>query len=309
MVPQWGLISETERQMHRTDTIRPRQLHQAPANPRGAYLAALSMGALGVVYGDIGTSPLYAIRDAFLQEHGVRPTAGNVLGVLSLIFWALILIISVKYLVFILRADNRGEGGILALTSLVTPVGAARTGGRRRILLPLGLFGTALLYGDGMLTPAVSVLSAVEGLEVTTPRLEPYIVPITVAILVATFAVQSRGTGTVGKVFGPVTMVWFATIAALGVRWIAREPGVLWAVNPFHGVRFFAANGWNGVLVLGAVFLVVTGGEALYADMGHFGKKPIRLAWFSVVLPALLLNYFGQGALLIHDPEAVVNPF
>ncbi|HEX8210301.1 MAG TPA: potassium transporter Kup [Longimicrobium sp.] len=278
-------------------------MNRTNANPRGAYLAALSLGALGVVYGDIGTSPLYAMRDAFLEEHGVQPTPGNVLGVLSLIFWALILIISIKYLVFILRADNRGEGGILALTTL-----AARGGGGRAILL-LGLFGTALLYGDGMLTPAVSVLSAVEGLEVTTPFFKPWIVPITIAILVATFSIQSHGTARVGKVFGPVTMVWFATIAALGVRWIAREPGVLWAVNPLHGVRFFVENGWNGFLVLGAVFLVVTGGEALYADMGHFGKKPIRLAWFCVVLPALLLNYFGQGALLIHDPAAVVNPF
>ena len=281
-------------------------MNRTDNNPRGAYLAALSLGALGVVYGDIGTSPLYAMRDAFLEEHGVHATPGNVLGVLSLVFWALILIISVKYLVFILRADNRGEGGILALTSLVTPVG--RTG-ERRVLLLLGLFGTALLYGDGMLTPAVSVLSAVEGLKVTTPLFEPYIVPITVAILVATFAVQSHGTARVGKVFGPVTLLWFATIAALGARWIAREPGVLWAVNPYHGVRFFAENGWNGFMVLGAVFLVVTGGEALYADMGHFGKKPIRLAWFCVVLPALLLNYFGQGALLIRHPEAVANPF
>ncbi|HEY0151569.1 MAG TPA: potassium transporter Kup [Longimicrobium sp.] len=280
-------------------------MNRTESDPRGRYLAALSLGALGVVYGDIGTSPLYAMRDAFLKEHGVQPTPGNVLGVLSLIFWALILIISIKYLVFILRADNGGEGGILALTSLVTP---ARGGGGRAILL-LGLFGTALLYGDGMLTPAVSVLSAVEGLEVTTPFFKPWIVPITIAILVGTFSIQSHGTARVGKVFGPVTMVWFATIAALGVRWIAREPAVLWAVNPLHGVRFFVENGWNGFLVLGAVFLVVTGGEALYADMGHFGRKPIRLAWFCVVLPALLLNYFGQGALLIHDPSAVVNPF
>jgi KUP system potassium uptake protein len=281
-------------------------MHRTDSDPRSSYLVALSLGALGVVYGDIGTSPLYALRDAFLKEHGVLPTPSNVLGVLSLIFWALILIISVKYLVFILRADNGGEGGILALTSLVTPV---REGGGGRVILLLGLFGTALLYGDGMLTPAVSVLSAVEGLEVTTPMFEPWTVPITIAILVATFSIQSHGTAGVGKVFGPVTMVWFATIGALGLRWIAREPGVLGAVNPLHGVRFFVENGWNGFLVLGAVFLVVTGGEALYADMGHFGRKPIRLAWFCVVLPALLLNYFGQGALLMHDPAAVVNPF
>jgi KUP system potassium uptake protein len=281
---------------------------RTPGHHGPRYVAALSLAALGVVYGDIGTSPLYAIRDAFLEEHGVHPTPGNVLGVLSLIFWALILIISIKYLVFILRADNRGEGGILALTSLVTPVGATRKGGRR-ILVLLGLFGTALLYGDGMLTPAVTVLSAVEGLDVATPLFRPYIVPITVVILIATFAVQSRGTAVVGRVFGPVTLVWFTTIAALGIPWIVEEPGVLRAISPTYGVRFFLDNGWNGFLALGAVFLVVTGGEALYADMGHFGKKPIRLAWFTVVLPALLINYFGQGALLIRRPDAVRNPF
>jgi KUP system potassium uptake protein len=281
---------------------------RTPGHHGPRYVAALSLAALGVVYGDIGTSPLYAIRDAFLEEHGVHPTPGNVLGVLSLIFWALILIISIKYLVFILRADNRGEGGILALTSLVTPVGATRKGGRR-VLVLLGLFGTALLYGDGMLTPAVTVLSAVEGLDVATPLFRPYIVPITVVILIATFAVQSRGTAVVGRVFGPVTLVWFTTIAALGTPWIIQEPGVLRAISPTYGVRFFLDNGWNGFLALGAVFLVVTGGEALYADMGHFGKKPIRLAWFTVVLPALLINYFGQGALLIRRPDAVRNPF
>ncbi|MHB1222991.1 MAG: potassium transporter Kup [Gemmatimonadaceae bacterium] len=276
-------------------------------DPRGRYLAFLSLTALGVVYGDIGTSPLYAMRESFLPEHGVPPTAANVLGILSLIVWSLLLVISVKYLVIVLRADNRGEGGILALTSLVTPVSALRRG--RWALITMGLFGTALLYGDGMITPAISVLSAVEGLEVVTPRLEPYVVPITIVILAAIFLIQRHGTAGVGRIFGPVTLLWFATIAALGVSQIVREPHVFAAVNPLHGLLFFVHNGWHGFLVLGSVFLVVTGGEALYADMGHFGRRPIRLAWFVVALPALLLNYFGQGALILRVPAAVVSPF
>jgi len=276
--------------------------------PRGRYLALLSLTALGVVYGDIGTSPLYAVRESFHHAHGIEPTPRNVLGVLSLIVWALLLVISVKYAVFVLRADNRGEGGILALTSLVTPVGAARKGGRRALII-LGLFGTALLYGDGMITPVISVLSAVEGLEVATPFFKPYIVPITIGILIALFLIQRHGTERVGKLFGPVTLLWFMVIAALGVMHIVQAPEVFAAVNPLYGARFFAENGWNGFLVLGSVFLVVTGGEALYADMGHFGRKPIRAAWYFVALPALLLNYFGQGALLIRDPSAVENPF
>ncbi|HEX8362314.1 MAG TPA: potassium transporter Kup [Longimicrobium sp.] len=285
----------------------PEHIH-TESEPRGGYLALLSLTALGVVYGDIGTSPLYAVRESFHHAHGIQPTPGNVLGVLSLIIWALVLVISIKYAVFVLRADNRGEGGILALTSLVTPVGAARKS-PRRVLIALGLFGTALLYGDGMITPVISVLSAVEGLEVATPVFEPYVVPITIAILVAIFLIQRRGTERVGKLFGPVTLLWFVAIAALGVMHIVREPSVFGAVNPLHAARFFAANGYSGFLVLGSVFLVVTGGEALYADMGHFGRKPIRMAWYFVALPALLLNYFGQGALLIRDPAAVENPF
>ncbi|HEV3051399.1 MAG TPA: KUP/HAK/KT family potassium transporter, partial [Longimicrobium sp.] len=276
--------------------------------PRGRYLALLSLTALGVVYGDIGTSPLYAVRESFHHAHGIHPTPQNVLGVLSLIVWALVLVISVKYAVFVLRADNRGEGGILALTSLVTPVAAMRRS-PRWMLIMLGLFGTALLYGDGMITPVMSVLSAVEGLEVATPVLRPYIVPITVVILLAIFMIQRFGTERVGKLFGPVTLLWFVLISVLGVMHIVRAPQVFAAVNPLYGARFFAENGYSGFLVLGSVFLVVTGGEALYADMGHFGRKPIRYAWYFVVLPALLLNYFGQGALLIRDPAAVENPF
>jgi KUP system potassium uptake protein len=271
-------------------------------------LLPLSIAALGIVYGDIGTSPLYALRESFLEEHHVSAViAPNVFGVLSLIFWSLILVISVKYLAFILRADNRGEGGILALTALVTPVGAIRGG--RWGLIALGLFGTALLYGDGVITPAISVLSAVEGLGVFEPSLKPWVIPITVAILAALFLVQKRGTAGIGSMFGPITLVWFVALAVLGIGQIVREPAVLAAVSPHHAVSFFLRNQFNSVLVLGSVFLVVTGGEALYADMGHLGKRPIRLMWFSVVLPALVLNYFGQGALVLRDPDAIQNPF
>ena len=279
--------------------------HAAPSDWR--YLAGLSLGALGIVYGDIGTSPLYALRESFLAEHGVTASPANVLGVLSMIFWALVLVISIKYLVYIVRADNRGEGGILALTALITPTHALRRG--RWGLIVLGLFGTALLYGDGMLTPAVSVLSAVEGLSVITPAFDPYIVPITITILALLFLVQRRGTGSVGRVFGPLTLVWFALLGTLGVWQILQAPQVLAAVSPLHAISFFTQNGWNAFLVMGSVFLVVTGGEALYADMGHFGRRPIRLAWFAIVLPSLLLNYFGQGALVLRDPTAIANPF
>ncbi|HEU5261180.1 MAG TPA: potassium transporter Kup [Gemmatimonadales bacterium] len=268
----------------------------------------MSIAALGVVFGDIGTSPLYALREGFYGAHAVAPTPENVLGVLSLIFWALVLVISVKYLVFILRADNRGEGGILALMALLLPRRRA-TGPRLRAVVALGLFGAALLYGDGMITPAISVLSAIEGLKVATPLFEPYVIPITAAILVGLFAFQARGTAGVGAVFGPITLLWFVVIAILGITGLMRSPGVLAALDPLHAVDFFARNGWHGFLVLGAVVLVVTGGEALYADMGHFGRMPIRRTWFTVVLPALLLNYFGQGALVLSDPETAHNPF
>ena len=272
-----------------------------------SHLLGLSLGALGVVYGDIGTSPLYALRECFLGSHSVPPTRLNVLGVMSLIFWSLIIVISIKYLVFVMRADNRGEGGILALMALIrTGHGHSR---RRGLLIAMGLFGAALLYGDGMITPAISVLSAVEGLEVATTFFDPYVIPITIAILVILFVIQRRGTEGIGKLFGPVMMIWFATLALLGLRWIVREPSVLVAVNPWHAVQFFAHNRVQGFLVLGSVFLVVTGGEALYADMGHFGRRPIRIAWFTLVLPALMINYFGQGALLISKPNEVEHPF
>ena len=276
--------------------------------PRGRYLATLTVGALGIVYGDIGTSPLYALRECFHGTHGIAPTRDNVLGVLSLIFWSLTLIISIKYLVFVMRADNEGEGGILALMALVSKQADARRR-LRATMIALGLFGAALLYGDGMITPAVSVLSAVEGLNVTTHLFEPYVVPIAIVILLSLFVIQSRGTERIGFLFGPVMVVWFVTIALLGVRWISQDFHVLSAFNPMHAVQFFATNGFHGFVVLGSVFLVVTGGEALYADMGHFGRRPIRIAWFGLVLPALFLNYLGQGAMLINTPEAAVNPF
>ena len=274
------------------------------AKKRSRSLIFLCLAGLGIVYGDIGTSPLYAMRECFFGPHAVAPTHANVLGVLSLILWSLILIISVKYLILILRADNRGEGGILALATLVHDVLQ-----RGKLFFLLGLFGAALLYADGMITPAISVLSAVEGLHVATPLFDPYVLPIAVVILIALFLFQSRGTAGVGAVFGPITVLWFISISLLGARQIVRAPEVLAAINPIHGIEFFMVNGFRGFLVLGAVFLVVTGGEALYADIGHFGTAPIRLTWFAVVLPALTLNYFGQGALLLHQPESAVNPF
>ncbi|HET6343499.1 MAG TPA: KUP/HAK/KT family potassium transporter, partial [Myxococcota bacterium] len=266
------------------------------------------MAALGVVYGDIGTSPLYSLRECFHPDHGVAVSPANVLGVLSLIIWSLLLIISVKYLVFILRADNGGEGGILALMALVEQASTAGRRGKEGLIL-VGLFGAALLYGDGVLTPAVSVLSALEGLEVATPAFKPYVIPLALAVLVGLFAIQRRGTAHVGALFGPVTLFWFLCLAVLGVAQIVQSPQVLAALSPHHALLFFRTNGWQGFKVLGAVVLVVTGGEALYADMGHFGREPIRRAWFSLALPALMLNYLGQGALLLTEPEAHVNPF
>ena len=273
-------------------------------------LLALMVAAAGIVYGDIGTSPLYALRECFHGPHAVEPAAANVLGVLSLIFWSLVIVISIKYLALIMRADNEGEGGILALMARVCP--PEEESGKRRaraLLVLLGLFGAALFYGDGMITPAISVLSAVEGLEVARPGLKPFVIPLAVAILIGLFLIQKRGTQRIGFLFGPVTLVWFACLAVLGIGEIARSPVVLEAVNPIHGFRFFVENGWRGFLVLGSVFLVVTGGEAVYADMGHFGKRPIRWVWFGVALPALLLNYFGQGALLLSHPEWAASPF
>jgi len=279
------------------------------AAPRGGYLVTLALAALGVVYGDIGTSPLYALRESFYGTHGIAVTPGNVLGVLSLVFWALVIVVTIKYHIVIIRADNKGEGGVLALMALVNGSRVTRGLSPRRVMIVLGIFGSALLYADGGLTPAISVLSAVEGLEIATPAFASWVVPVTLVILIGLFLLQSRGTARIGAVFGPVMLVWFGTIGVLGLGEIFRQPGVLAALSPYHAARFFTEDVHRGFIVLGAVFLVVTGGEALYADLGHFGHRAIQIAWFAVALPCLLLNYFGQGALLLRDPSAAVNPF
>lgn len=268
-------------------------------------LAAVSLAALGIVYGDIGTSPLYALRECFSGHHAIQMTPESILGVLSTIFWVLIVTISVKYMIFVLRADNRGEGGILALLALIHPV----KGAQKSWLLPIGLFGASLLYGDGIVTPAISVMSAIEGLTLATPVFEKWVIPITLAILSGLFWFQRHGTARIGAVFGPVMLVWFSLLGLLGVYGISQNPEALKALNPWYVWDFFAHHGHEAFLVMGSVFLVCTGGEALYADMGHFGKKPMRLAWFSIVLPGLVLNYFGQGAILLSNPAAAENPF
>lgn len=269
---------------------------------------ALSIGALGVVFGDIGTSPLYALRESFLHNRFLELNAPNILGICSLIFWTLIFVINIKYMWFILRADNKGEGGILSLMALATSTG--REESKRRIfLLIVGLFGSALLYGDGIITPAISVLSAVEGIKIVTPVFDDYVIPITMILLTGLFLVQRVGTGKIGAVFGPIVFLWFISIGGFGFASILTNPEILKSLSPLYAIQFFLNNGWESTLVLGAVFLVVTGGESLYADMGHFGRRPIRLAWFTVALPALVLNYMGQGALLLSNPTAVENPF
>ena len=270
-------------------------------------LAALTLGAIGVVYGDIGTSVLYAVKEVFGSGH-VSLTTENIYGILSIFFWTLTVIVSVKYVALVLRADNNGEGGLVAMLALASQAvkGSPRL---RRVLLIIGIFGTCLFYGDGVITPAISVLSAVEGLEIVSPVFKTYVIPLTLVILFGLFAVQKRGTTGIGKFFGPITVVWFVVIAVLGIVHIAANPMILLALNPYYALRFMWLQPGTTFIILGAVVLCVTGGEALYADMGHFGKKPIRLAWFLVVMPALTLNYFGQGALLISNPAAVKNPF
>ena len=272
-------------------------------------LTKLSIAALGVVFGDIGTSPLYAIRECFHGEFAIGVNTANVYGVLSLMVWALILIVSIKYLSFILRADNNGEGGVLALTALVRPLLSKKISKSGWLLISLGIFAGALLYGDGMITPAISVLSAVEGIREITNFFDPYVIPITIGILAGLFLFQRKGTASVGSLFGPIIFVWFSVLAILGIFEIVKNPDVLIAINPFYAIEFIIQNKLAGFLVLGAVFLVVTGAEALYADLGHFGSKPIRLTWIGIVLPALLLNYFGQGALLLSKPSQAYHPF
>ena len=278
-----------------------------PVSAQKSSIAALTMGAIGVVYGDIGTSVLYAMKEVFGSGH-VPFTPENVYGILSIFFWTLTVIVSIKYVVLVLRADNHGEGGLIAMLALAASAVKDRPK-LRRVLLAVGIFGTSLFYGDGVITPAISVLSAVEGLEVVSPAFAKYVIPITLVVLFCLFALQKRGTGGIGKFFGPITLLWFAVIALMGIVHIATNPAVLWAMSPHYAVIFMVKNPITTFLVLGAVVLCVTGAEALYADMGHFGKRPIRIAWFAVVMPSLTLNYFGQGALLLARPEAVKNPF
>ncbi len=267
----------------------------------------LVLTALGVVFGDIGTSPLYALRECLNPAHGIAVNHDNILGLLSLILWSLVLVISIKYVGIVLRADNRGEGGVLALSTLLSTAST-----NWKLWAPVsavGLFGAALFFGDGFVTPAISILSAMEGLTVATPKLERFVLPGAVMVLTALFLIQRHGTGAMGRLFGPITLVWFVTLAILGLRWVVTTPSVLLAINPIYAVHFFIDNGSVAFVTLASVFLAVTGGEALYADMGHFGRSPIRRGWFMIVWPALLLNYFGQGALLLSNPAAIVNPF
>ncbi len=276
--------------------------------PQRSSTAALTLSALGIVFGDIGTSPLYAVKETFSPQHGIALSEANILGGLSTMFWALMMVVSLKYVTLIMRADNRGEGGIMALIALAQSAVRDQPQWRLRIAL-IGMLGAALFYGDAVLTPAISVLSAVEGLEVATGAFQPYVVPIAVGVLLALFAIQARGTARVGRLFGPITMLWFITLGVAGIHGIVRAPVVLAGLNPLHALAFLSSHGAASFVVLGSVVLVVTGAEALYADMGHFGKKAVRVGWFSLVAPALVLNYFGQGALLLARPDAVTNPF
>ncbi|HMN76972.1 MAG TPA: potassium transporter Kup [Burkholderiaceae bacterium] len=278
-----------------------------PSSPAKSSLSALTLAALGVVYGDIGTSPLYALREVFASGH-VPLSPDNIYGVLSMIFWTLTIVVSIKYVTLVLRADNNGEGGLIAMLALASTAVAHRPALRRRLLL-LGIFGTAIFFGDGVITPAISVLSAVEGLEVAAPGLENFVVPLTLIVLTALFVVQRHGTGGIGRFFGPVTALWFIVLAVLGAMHIVRNPSVLWALSPHHALLFVAEHIHIAFIALASVVLCVTGAEALYADMGHFGKRPIRLAWFGLVMPALVINYFGQGAMLLDEPATVSNPF
>ena len=271
-------------------------------------MAILTLGALGVVYGDIGTSPLYTTKEIFNPANGIPLDASHIVGAVSVIFWGLMMVVTLKYVLLILRADNRGEGGIMALTALAAHA-AGTTQRRRTVLLLTGVFGAALFYGDSVITPAISVMSAVEGLEVATPLLKPYVLPVSITVLVGLFAMQRYGTGLVGKLFGPVIVLWFGVLAATGVVEILQQPLILNALNPLEALLFLRSQGWHVFVAVGAIVLAFTGAEALYADMGHFGKRPIQFAWMGLVLPALTINYMGQGALLMRDPSALENPF
>ena len=290
-----------------SNILRPIALNAVNHHDKGS-TSALTLAAMGVVFGDIGTSPLYALKECFSPEHGIPFSAEAVFGVISLVFWAFLIVVSLKYVMFVMRANNHGEGGILALMAMA--LRTAPTGSKRAlIIMMLGVFGACMFYGDAVITPAISVLSAVEGLEVVSPHLTKYVVPITIVILVGLFFIQKTGTAVVGVFFGPVMIVWFLVLAAMGIYNLVDNPSILGAINPLHGIRFLSEHSLHAFIVLGAVFLVLTGAEALYADMGHFGIKPIRYAWFFVTMPCLLINYFGQGAMLLSNPEAISNPF
>jgi len=276
-----------------------------PSHPKGSHLRKMMLGAIGVVYGDIGTSPLYTLREAFNPEHALHLNETNILGILSLLMWSLIMVVSVKYVMFVMRADNRGEGGIMALMALASRAVEKKS----MIIISLGVFGAALFYGDGIITPAISVLSAVEGLKIAVPALDPYIVPISILVLVLLFGFQQNGSDKIGKLFGPVMLFWFLALGVLGAHQIWQNPTVLWALSPYYALHFMVMNHTIGFLVLGTVVLCITGVEALYADMGHFGFRPIRMAWLYLVMPCLMLNYLGQGALLMTSPDALENPF
>ena len=307
MRPRIAAANGTDMAMDESTSLESARLAASPTELKGR-LAALTLVALGIVYGDIGTSPLYTIKTVFSPEHGLPLDQPNLVGVVSLIFWGLMIIVSLKYVTLILRADNQGEGGIMALMALALS-SVTKSSRWYHPLLLIGLVGAALFYGDGVITPAISVLSAIEGLEVATPTLTPYVVPLTAAVLIVLYGVQHTGSAGIGKWFGPVMLVWFATLAAMGLINIVQAPAILAALNPWHGIGFMLRNGWVAFVALGAIVLAFTGAEALYADMGHFGKKPIRIAWFLIVAPALALNYLGQGALLLSHPEAIANPF
>ena len=283
-------------------------LHTRRDHPHGSSILALTLGAVGVVYGDIGTSPLYALKEVFNGTHGITLTPANLIGAVSVVLWSLTVVVSIKYVTLILRADNRGEGGVMAMMALASTAVRRRPRLRAAVLM-FGLLGTALFYGDGVITPAISVLSAVEGLEVATPVLKPYVVPLTTLVMVALYAAQRRGTGSIGAVFGPIMVLWFFAIGALGVIDIARAPQILTAINPLLALDFMLAHPLISFVALGAIVLALTGAEALYADLGHFGARSIRVAWFGIVFPALALSYLGQGALILASPEAVNNPF
>ncbi|CCD37835.1 Kup system potassium uptake protein [Candidatus Paraburkholderia kirkii UZHbot1] len=278
--------------------------HKQPLQP----LPSLALAAIGVVFGDIGTSPLYSLKEAFSPSHGIALSEASILGVISLLFWAIVMVVAVKYVLFVMRADNNGEGGVFAMMTLALR-SVKETGKVSGILMMLGIFGACMFYGDAVITPAMSVISAVEGLEIATPRLAPYVLPITIVILILLFWIQRHGTAVVGKLFGPIMLVWFATLAVLGAVHIVKEPGIIAALNPYYALSFMAQHVLQAYIVLGSVVLVLTGAEALYADMGHFGARPIRYGWYSLVMPSLLLHYFGQGALLMHDSKAIESPF